>query len=59
MPESTSHSLLKNLGLHAIIEKEISETPWGTLTFNVGLYKGIAKLETLNIVKNKRTRYTG
>ena len=49
--------LKKNLPLHAIVAHEVKQTPYGTITFNVVLQSGVARLETLNIVKNKRKRY--
>jgi len=49
--------LSKNIPLHMIIAHEVKQTPYGTITFNVVLQSGVARLETLNIVKNKRTRY--
>jgi hypothetical protein len=49
--------LSKNIPLHAIVAHEVNQTPYGTITFNVVLQSGVARLETLNIVKNKRKRY--
>jgi len=41
------------------MEKEVEETPFGQITFNFNLKKGKVDLHSLNIVKNRRTRYTG
>jgi hypothetical protein len=49
--------LKNNLPLHMIIENEVRKTPFGQITVNVELINGVAKLETLNIVKNKRIKY--
>lgn len=49
--------LKKNLGLHMIIENEVRLTPFGSITFNVELKEGVAKLETINIVKSRRYKY--
>lgn len=40
-----------------IIEKEATELEFGTLTVNVVLVNGLPKIETLNIVTNKRVKY--
>ena len=47
----------KNLPFHILIEKEVEETPYGQITFNVEIVNGVVQLDTLNIVKNKRKRY--
>ena len=53
-------SLLENnLIFHVIMEREVSETPFGTITFNFTIKGGIIVLSTLNIVKNRRRRYSG
>jgi hypothetical protein len=49
--------LQSNIPLHIIIEREVQETPFGQITFNIQLLKGIAQLPTLNIVKNRRRKY--
>lgn len=49
--------LKKNIPLHIIIENEVSKTPFGQITVNIELVNGVAKLETLNIVKSKRRKY--
>lgn len=49
--------LSKNLKLHTIIENEVRLTPYGQLTFNIILKDGVAQVETLNIIKNRRRRY--
>lgn len=50
--------LCKNTPLHIVIETEVNQTPFGQITFNVELQDGIANLLTLNIVKNRRIRYS-
>lgn len=50
--------LKKNLGLHMIVENEVRLTPFGLITFNVELKDGVAKLETINIAKQRRYKYT-
>ncbi len=50
--------LSRNLPLHIIIETEVNQTPFGQITFNVELQAGVANLLTLNIVKNRRIRYS-
>jgi len=49
--------LLKNLSLHAIIEEEVRETPFGQITFTVEIEKGRAKIETMTVLKSKRIKY--
>lgn len=49
--------LLKNTQLHTIVENEVRQTPFGTITFNVELRNGEADIGTLNIVKNRRRKY--
>lgn len=49
--------LKKNLPLHVIIENEVRKTPFGQITVNIELVNGVAKLETLNIVKSRRRKY--
>lgn len=49
--------LKKNLPLHVIIENEVRKTPFGQITVNIELASGVAKLETLNIVKSRRRKY--
>lgn len=53
------NQLLKdNLSLHMIIENEVRKTPFGQITVNVELRNGVAVVESLNIVKNKRIKYS-
>jgi len=55
---SQLRELLKNnLLFHAILNWEIKETPWGQITVNVQLKDGIAQIDTINIVKNRRKKY--
>lgn len=49
--------LKKNLALHMIVENEVRLTPFGQITFNIELKDGIAKIETINIVKSRRYKY--
>ncbi|MBM3120112.1 MAG: hypothetical protein FJ006_11325 [Chloroflexi bacterium] len=56
--ESTAKQLLyRNLPLHLAIETEVSRTQYGQITFNVIIRDGVAQMNSLNIVKNKRIRY--
>ena len=48
---------LSNLSFHAIIEREIKESPFGQQTYNVAITNGLVQLETLNIVKQRRRKY--
>lgn len=57
--ESLKHLLSKNSSLHLIIENEVRQTPFGTITFTCQIVDGVVQIETLNIVKNKRRRYQG
>lgn len=41
------------------MEREVNETPFGTITFNFEIKDGVVVLPTLNIVKNCRRRYSG
>lgn len=50
--------LKKNLPLHLILQSEISQTPFGQITVNVQLKDGVAQVNTINIVKNRRKKYT-
>jgi len=52
-----NQSLSKNLLFHALIENEVNETLYGTITFNVEVIGGVVKLSTINVVKNRRKRY--
>lgn len=52
-------SLSKNSPLHLIVENEVRQTPFGQITFNVEIVNGEARIETLNIVKNRRRKYDG
>ena len=59
--ESSKHLLLKKLQLnnplHLVVENEVRQTPFGSITFNVKLVDGVAQVDTLNIVKNVRRKY--
>jgi hypothetical protein len=50
-------ALKNNLGLHIIVETEVADTPFGTITFNVQVVDGIAQLETVNCVENIRYKF--
>jgi len=49
--------LSPNIPLHIIIENEVNQTPYGTITFTMQLKDGQVIVDTLNIVKNRRLRY--
>lgn len=51
--------LAKNGQLHLVVENEVRQTPFGQITFNVELVDGVAKIDTLNVVKNRRRKYDG
>ena len=51
--------LSKNILFHLLLEREVNETPFGTITFNFEIKEGVVVLPTLNIVKNCRRRYSG
>lgn len=54
------NELLSNNGaFHVIMEKEVQSTEFGQVTFNFTIKNGKVDLSTLNIVKNKRYRYSG
>ena len=44
---------------HVLLEREVGETPFGQLTFNFKIKDGVVDIDTLNIVRNARRRYTG
>ena len=50
-------SIEKNLPLHIIIENEIRLCPYGQHTYNVVIKNGVALVDTINIVKQRRRRY--
>lgn len=50
--------LRANFVLHAIIEKEVETTPFGQITFSMVVKKGKALIDTINITKNRRKKYT-
>lgn len=56
--ESALNELLKNnLPFHAIMEQEIQEMPYGTITFNFEIKEGKVVVPSINIVRNRRIRY--
>lgn len=56
--EELKKKLSKNLAFHAIVTSEINSTPYGQITVNVKLNNGQVDLRTLNIVKNRRKKYS-
>jgi len=52
------NKLIKNLAFHAIVTNEVNSTPYGQITVNVQLKDGNVLLDTLNIVKNRRKKYS-
>ena len=51
--------LENNLIFHVILEREVESTPFGQITFNFEVKNGLVLNKTLNIVKNRRRRYSG
>lgn len=51
--------LKKNSSLHLVVANEVRQTPFGQITFNVELKDGVAQIDTLNVVKNRRRKYDG
>lgn len=49
----------KNTIFHVLMEREVTETPFGQITFNFEIKDGVVDLTTLNIVRNCRRRYSG
>lgn len=45
------------LQFFALLEKEVTEMNYGTLTVNTVLKEGTPELSTVNIVKSKRKKY--
>ena len=56
--EDLKQLLGRNFLLHLIIENEVKLLKYGTITINVNLKDGIAQIETINLVKNKRIKYS-
>ena len=56
--EDLKQLLGRNFLLHLIIENEVKLLKYGTITINIELKDGIAQIETINIVKNKRIKYS-
>lgn len=52
-----SELLKNNLPFHTVMENEIGELPYGTITFNFDICEGRVVLGTVNIVRNRRIRY--
>lgn len=51
--------LRKNELLHVVVENEVRQTPFGTITFTVEVKNGVVDMKSLNVVKQKRTKYSG
>ena len=49
--------VLKNLGLHFLIEKEFKQMRYGQLTFNVVLKDAVAILKTMKVTRSRRIKY--
>lgn len=49
--------ILKNLAFHTLIEKEVKQMRYGTLTFNVVLKDGTAILKTMKVTRSRRIKY--
>jgi hypothetical protein len=45
------------LNFCAILEHQVDDLKYGTLTVNVILVNGVPKLETLNMVRIRRNKY--
>ena len=50
--------LSANFLLHLVIENEAKLLKYGTITVNVELINGVAQIESLNLVTNKRIKYS-
>lgn len=57
--EKIKESIQRNGSLHLILENEVRQTPFGQITFTVEIQNGVARIETLNCVKNIRRKYDG
>lgn len=55
--QALNQLLENNLPLHIILENEVNQTPYGTITVNVQVKNGTADIKTLSLVKNKRKKY--
>jgi hypothetical protein len=40
-----------------VLERQVNEIQYGNLSVNVILVNGVPKMETLNVVKSRRTKY--
>lgn len=49
--------LSKNTPLHVILENEVNQTPFGTITVNIQIKDGVAIIPSLQIVKQRRRKY--
>jgi hypothetical protein len=45
------------LSMVRLLEKQCEELKWGTISGNVVLVNGLPKIETLNIVNQKRIKF--
>ena len=46
------------LDFHKIIESESQNTPYSQISVNVYLKQGVPQIRTLNLVKQKRTKFS-
>lgn len=49
--------MIKNLDFHKLIEMEIKELKYGTITVNVVVKKGVVDLRTSNMVSQRRIKF--
>ena len=56
--EQLKELLHRNFLLHLIIENEVKLLKYGTITINIELKNGQADITTINIVANKRIKYS-
>lgn len=45
------------LDFHKIIEQEVENPPYSQISVNVYLKDGVPQIKTLNLVKQKRTKF--
>ena len=51
--------LSKNWLFHVLLEQEVADMPFGQITFNFEVKDGTVVFNSLNVVKNRRRRYSG
>jgi hypothetical protein len=49
--------MIKNLEFHKLIELEIQNLKYGTITVNVVVRNGVANLSTSNLVSQRRIKF--